>query len=301
MIKFLIPAVSGISIAAVTVQGSEVEHLANKITEAVIENLQEEKSSDWAKRTDVTVEFYEHLDPSISIETIQPFHMDERNTAFFQGRLSHDSERVDQTINLGLGYRYLSPEEKWMLGVNTWYDRTLDLDHERFGLGVEAFGKYLTFRANAYHAFSNWKTSSIVSGVTTQEKALDGWDAELETPIPYLPWARLSAKHYEWNAINISEVKGTSVGIRMNTSKTTELTLGVADDSVSDTGGYLNLIWYFDQPNGVQSTAADGISSTAFTTRNLKAHRLDKVRRHHDIVVEQKTTGGGGIIIGRRN
>lgn len=256
---------------------------------------------DWLKRTDIEFDVQESLNPSISVETIQPLFMNENDTVFFQGRLNHDAEIQDQTLNLGLGYRYLTNDKTWLLGVNAWYDRTFDLDHERRGLGVEAIGEYITVRSNYYDAFSGWKTASTVNGVSTQEKALDGWDFELEAPVPYVPWARISAKRFEWDAINTKNVDGYSVGVRMNPTGNTELTIGATDDSTKDAQAFLNFAWYFDRPEGVEFTAADGTSTGVFVKRDVSKHRLDKVRRQNNIVVERKTTGGGGIVIGRRN
>jgi len=299
--KMLVSLLAGMSITTFAGYAGEVEKaavkVANKATDAVTGTLNDSDMPDWLKRTDIDISIQEDLKPSISIETIQPLFMDDVNTAFFQGRLTNQDD--DQTINLGLGYRYLTADETWLLGVNGWYDHTFDLSHNRVGLGLEAIGEYMTVRTNYYDARSDWKTVSVVSGVTTQEKALDGYDLELEAPVPYVPWARLSAKGYKWDAINVDDVEGYTFGVRMNPTGNTEVTLGVTDDNSKDEQAFLNLTWYFDRPEGVEFTAANGTSSDAFVKRDVSKHRLDKVRRKHDVVVERKTSGGSGLSVVR--
>ncbi|MEL0091406.1 MAG: inverse autotransporter beta domain-containing protein [Rhodospirillales bacterium] len=271
---------------------------ANRAIGSATNALSGSNLPEWLKRTDIDIGIQENLRESFTIETIQPLFMDDVNTAFFQGRLTHDGHEEDETINLGLGYRYLTPNKTWLLGVNGWYDHTFDLNHKRVGLGLEAIGEYLTFRSNYYDAVSGWKTVSLVDGVTTEEKALDGYDIELETPVPYLPWARLSGKAYKWEAINVDDVEGFTVALRMNPTGNTELTLGVTEDDTKNEV-FLNLTWYFGRPAGTEYTAANGISSQVAVKRDLTKHRLDKVRRHHNVVVERKTSGGSGLSVVR--
>ena len=35
--------------------------------------------------------------------------------------------------------------------------------------------------------------------VNQQERALDGWDIEAGLPLPYMNWATVFVKHYEWD------------------------------------------------------------------------------------------------------
>ena len=45
----------------------------------------------------------------------------------------HDGDR--ETLNLGIGKRYISEDETTMYGLNAFYDHELDYDHSRMSLG----------------------------------------------------------------------------------------------------------------------------------------------------------------------
>lgn len=256
----------------------------------------------WLSRTDISVDIQQDNKPSWSIETIQPIYQSEglTHTWFVQARVAHSDD--DQTVNLGTGYRHLLADHSWLLGANAWYDTSLDESHYRYGLGLEALGRYVDVRANWYDAQSGVKTVRVNGAISDTEAALDGWDFSLEAPVPYLPWARVSWKTYEWDRSTATNIQGNTLGIRASVTDNLDVTVGATDDNTDNAQAFLTLSWAFDKPQGTEWTATGtGASRTAFQARDLSKHTLDKVRRHHDIVIEKKTTGGAGITIGRRN
>ncbi|MCB1738144.1 MAG: inverse autotransporter beta domain-containing protein [Gammaproteobacteria bacterium] len=256
----------------------------------------------WLSRTDINVDIQQDHKPSWSIETIQPIYQSEglTHTWFVQGRIAHSND--DQTVNLGTGYRHLLDDHSWLLGTNIWYDTTIDESHYRYGLGLEALGRYVDVRANWYDAQSGIKTVRVNGSVSETEAALDGWDFGLEAPVPYLPWARVSWKAYEWDRSTAENIQGNTLGIRANVTDNLEVTVGATDDNTDSAQAFVTLSWTIDRPQGREWTAADtGATRGAFVARDLTKHTLDKVRRHHDIVIEKKRTGGAGITVGRRN
>ena len=82
-----------------------------------------------------------------------------------------------------------------MFGVNAFYDYTQEHSHQRAGLGGEVFNQYGTFRVNGYEGISDKRTLSDSS----TEKAVNGWDAALEAPIPKLPWVNINLKTSEFD------------------------------------------------------------------------------------------------------
>lgn len=291
---FLFVAASGLAAS------SYANDLSVEDQQSFLSGVTGEKMPAWLQRTDISVGVQADSKPRWSIETIQPLLMDENNTLFVQGRVSHKDS--DETMNAGLGYRYLLDDKSWMLGANAFYDRTFDNDHERVGVGVEAFNPYATFRGNYYNAISGLKTVETAGGITTTERALDGWDVEAETPVPYVPWARFVGKIYEWDGQNLKDVNGYSAGVRMYPVSNLEIHAGVNDDTI-DTNAFVNMTWYMGKPAFVTETlVADALfSSELAEARDLEKHRLEKVRRHNDIVVERRRTGGAGIVVGRGN
>ncbi len=257
----------------------------------------------------MNAQFNEHGKPLWSIETVQPIYQtpkDLTHTFFFQGRWGRQD--LDNTFNLGLGYRYLLEDKTWLLGVNSFYDRTTRYDHQRFGMGAEAIGQYVTVRSNYYNAFSGWKTVSVVNGVTTSEKALDGFDYELELPVPYLPWMRVSATGFHWKSATDGrkDMRGHQFTLRGNISNNVAIELGHRNDNRSPSNNFVKLsLTLGGKPgNGVgDNLFRNAFSSSAFQPRDLTQHTLDKVRRQNEMIVERKTDGAAssGFVVGRGN
>jgi len=266
--------------------------------QGVKELARESDLPEWMRRTDISVDIQENDKPSWSIETIQPIHQasDLSDTWFWQGRFAHDSGTEDETLNLGVGYRHLLDDHSWMFGANVFYDYTFEDQHERVGVGAEAFGRYTTLRANYYIPVDS--SPKTVADNTTEE-VLQGWDFEVEAPVPYLPWMRVAFTAYEWDSDTTKDIEGGTLGLRAHPSDNLEIEVGGQNDTYGRKEGFLKLTWHFDRPDGVEYTALrDGISDSPFVARDLTRHTLDKVRRHHDGVVERVASG---VVIARGN
>lgn len=295
--------------------GVSVAYAADDVPRAIstLKNIaaQEVKGSndripDWFKRTDVSVEGLENSKPTWSIETVQPLYQTPstlQDTVFFQGRLGYRS--ADLTLNLGAGYRRLLEDRSWLLGVNLFHDAERNANHRRWGIGGEAIGRYATFRANYYKPDSGAKVVRVADGITETEKALRGHDVEIDVPVPYLPWLRLSANTYRWYAATsgVDDQKGDKYTLLGAISKHLSFELSQLDDNYRRKENSFKLTYTFGKPlNGVDSTLFNGLkTSRAFTERDLTKHTLDKVVRQHEIIVEKRRSGGGGVSIGRRN
>lgn len=261
---------------------------------------------DWLKRTDINVEGMDQSKPTWSVETVQPLYQTPdtlRDTVFFQGRWGRRSS--DNTFNLGLGYRRLLDDKSWLLGINGFYDTTTEYHHQRYGVGAEAIGQYVTFRTNYYKAISGDKTISTTNGVTETERALDGYDYEVDAPLPYLPWMRVAATSYRWKSATagVSDSRGDKLTLRGNLSEHLSMELGRSVDNYSS-GNFVKISYNFvgTPTNGVESTMFGNLKSAgAFEARDLTKHTLDKVQRQNDIIVQKTRSGSGGITIGRRN
>lgn len=261
---------------------------------------------DWLKRTDINVEGIERGKPTWSIETVQPIYQTPRtlrDTFFFQGRWAN--RNADNTLNLGLGYRYLFDDKTWLLGINGFYDTTTKHDHQRVGVGAEAIGQFVTFRTNYYNATSGVKTISVVDGVSTTERALDGYDYELEAPIPYASWLRFSANGFRFMAATAGypDLKGSRYTLIGNLTPNLSLEVGSTDDNYRASQNFVKLTWNVGgNPSiGTKDSLFGGPKQTqtaAFQARDLSKHTLDKVRRQNDMIVERKS---GGVVIGRKD
>lgn len=305
MQRQLLALAIGVLVAMPAHTDEQADHAVNALLQGATAEAKaaiDSGEAGWLSRTDISVDIQQDNKPSWSIETIQPIYQSDEltHTWFFQGRIANSDD--DQTVNLGTGYRHLLADHSWLLGGNVWYDTTIEESHYRYGLGLEALGRYVDLRTNWYDADSGVKTVNIDGGVSETEEALDGWDVALEAPVPYLPWARVSWKAYEWDRTTADNITGNTIGIRANVTDNIELAFGATDDNTDNAQAFLTLTWNFDRPQGAEWTATStGSTRDAFVARDLTKHTLDKVRRHHDIVVEKKKSGGAGITIGRRN
>ena len=98
---------------------------------------------------------------------------------FNQSSLVNYDDR--NTLNFGLGARYIDDSERMILGANAFWDQELQSKHHRSGLGLEFLTSVFEVRANKYYAQSN---EILYKG--TYESALDGNDLKFTANLPYL-------------------------------------------------------------------------------------------------------------------
>ena len=136
-----------------------------------------EKKLDNVKYLDFDVQFQEKLKPTVSIMSVSEILKIKSGTIFNQTSLNtHDQ---DQTVNVGFGIRKLLNDNKIILGSNVFYDYQFQERHKRTGVGVEAISSIFDIRGNYYNAVSGTKVTDDGT-----EKALDGWDTQLDYHLP---------------------------------------------------------------------------------------------------------------------
>ena len=263
----------------------------------------------WVKRTDVSVRFDEDLKPLWSVETVQPLYQSRetvQHTFFTHGRFAHTTH--DDTVNLGFGYRYLTDDENWLLGLNSFLDMTFARRHRRASVGAEIIGHWLSISANYYESFSPHRFYTESSGTRVSEKALDGWDVAGKVQIPFLPWAEAQLRGYGWQGVMLNDVEGYEISCIMNLTSCLVFEFGRSDDDAGE-NNYAQISCTLGGPERVEYTLVNSfIQPTFFSEKDLKKQVLAKVRREQDIVVEKirssaSGSGGvtGGIIISRGN
>jgi adhesin/invasin len=129
------------------------------------------------KYLDFDIQIREKLKPTFSIMSVSELLKIDSGTIFNQTSLNtHDD---DETINIGFGVRKLLNDNKILIGSNLFYDHQFDKKHKRTGVGVEAISSVFDIRGNYYNAISGSKTTTDGS-----ERALDGWDTQLDYHLP---------------------------------------------------------------------------------------------------------------------
>ena len=160
---------------------------------------------------EISFETKEGQKPTTGILVVAPLsdQKDIENTIFTQVSAFYTDNRT--TLNAGLGYRRLVSDNTLMLGVNAFYDHEFPYDHGRYSVGLEARSTVGEVNANMYQATTKWKTGK--NGL--QERALDGWDIEAGLPLPYMNWATVFVKRYEWDGVDGGkDAKGNDAQLR---------------------------------------------------------------------------------------
>ncbi|MBT7276250.1 MAG: hypothetical protein HN886_07335 [Woeseiaceae bacterium] len=218
---------------------------------------------------------------------------DIQNTIFTQLSAFYVDSRT--TLNAGLGYRRLEFDNTLMLGVNAFYDHEFPYDHGRFSIGLEARTTVGEVNANIYKANTKWRRGEDGN----QERALDGWDVEAGLPLPYMNWATVFLKRYEWDAYDgVADAKGNDVQLRAYIPVIPGLEIQAGRtfrDGLSDEN-YMTLTYNVTEAISMRDKPIEQkwISNNAYKLASMESRRYEKVRRENIIV---KQVGGGKLSV----
>ena len=130
------------------------------------------------KYLDFNINTQEHLKPTFNIMTVTEIKKLNAGTIFNQTSINtHDD---DETINIGFGLRRLIKDDMILLGSSVFYDHQLNQSHQRVGAGVEAISSIFDLRGNYYNGISGRRKNK--EGLS--ERALDGWDFQMDYHLP---------------------------------------------------------------------------------------------------------------------
>ena len=235
--------------------------------------------------TDVSIQVHEEDNPDIEILTNRSLDKTDDSNRFIQMSLhTQETNNKNRLItNLGYGYRELTDDNSLMYGANAFIDIESE-GHMRASLGLEAKGKILDLNANFYEAISGKEN---IDGM--DEEVLSGYQFNLTTQMPYMPWSTLNIQNYYFENIKASnDTEGNKISLEMNLTPT--LQFDISQD-FSDTTGVddetdfkLSLRY---PPTENKSNLQDGfISNVAFEKANMKNKLVQKVRRDNNLTVE---------------
>jgi len=265
---------------------NKVEDSANGFANSLVSGFSE-------GNTEVSIRNIEHGSPDWSLITTQPIgDLGDEGVNFWQGSIGSYDQNDDRrtTVNLGLGKRWLIDNKSAIVGLNGFVDYELDSDHMRASIGAEYIKSAFDLHANYYNALSGTKS---VNGV--EEDALDGYDLIAKGVAPYLPWAKVVLKKYEWDRSSLADVDGESYGFEIALMPSLKLEYGWQDDNYMDKSEYGKLTLIYP-PKNSGKTLIDGFVDTVAWRSNvdMTERLLDKVERSNKIVVEF-----GGVTISR--
>ncbi|MDK9720724.1 MAG: inverse autotransporter beta domain-containing protein [Rhodospirillales bacterium] len=289
------------SLASQTAQSGSISAAAATLTNEAARYLLPGLGSDmpdWAKRIEFDAGVDQHAKPSYSILTVQPLFQSEnkQDTLFIQGsQLRYDlfGEYRD-TTNLGLGYRRLFFDNSLMIGANSFYDYEWTNRHQRYSIGGEVKYAMLDLYSNRYLAVTDIKDV----GDNNKERVLEGYDIELRSQLPFMPWGRIGAKRYVWETKNSTNIQGWTVSADADIAQNLVLEGGISDDNVNDRDAFAKLTFRLAMTDRPVLLSSDFFETTPFRMRDMRSYTLDKVRRQNKILVEREARG---VVIARGN
>ena len=231
--------------------------------------------------------------PSYGISTILPLYETNNLNNFFQGHLSTQAEI--EMLNLGFVQRRSLLENKLIAGYSFFYDLDLDNSHERFGIGADLLTSLGDVHLNYYDAITDYV---VVNGL--KEYTLDGFDAQIAFPLPYLPNSKIYAEIFSWNGINSSrDLEGETYSIKNNLPYGMTLEFGKKSfDQLSRDQEFVNLkinLFEFKKTKQPLSSEIAKMYSTApyelYSFSDVSSRRYEKVRRENRIIKQSNRTG----------
>ena len=234
--------------------------------------------------TEFSIEFPDNDDVEIQYLNFKELNTDEFGNTFSQ--LSFNTQEInDDTryiINYGIGKRFLDNDKSMMTGMNLFFDYDLE-GHARTSLGLEAKASMLDFTANYYLGLSN--TESING---TNEKVLDGYELNLASQMPFMPWATVNYQNYDFKKDKAAEnTAGNIVSLEMRLTPNIQFEASrnfISVSGIEDEDSYK--IMYYNPPRNETSMQDGLISSNIFEKENMEDKLLESVRRRNNMTIE---------------
>lgn len=255
---------------------------------------------EWVRRTNFAIELGSDQKPKYFFETIQPFFNSQyKDLVFFnQTRVSQKDYRT--TYNTGLGLRKVF-DERYLLGINAFYDYQDLHKHSRTGVGFEAMtDKGLEARVNTYIAVSREHLVRDDAGYEYYEQVANGLDWELGTHVPYLPFLKVYGGGNWYNFQHFKNKYGWKFRTEFTPVKYSRIDFEVFDDTKRNDVGY--------KVEGAITLAFTSFSwgdiikdihgsKSAYPKVNLGDKVLDRIVRDFDITVITSTKDKNGLTV----
>ena len=254
--------------------------IINKLSDKVSSFVENTLGGD----TEFSLEFPENDEVELELLKFKELDSSENQNSFSQFSL-HTQEVNDDTrfiLNLGYGQRYISSDKSMITGMNAFIDYDTE-GHARTSLGVEAKAPILELTGNYYLGLSGVET---IDG--TKEKVLDGYELNLSSQLPFMPWTRVNVQNYDFKKDKASEnTVGNLVSLEMNLSPSIQFEASrnfIDTTGVDDENSFK--IMYYNPPRNKTSLQDGFLSASAFEKGDVEAKMKDKVRRRNAMTIE---------------
>ena len=269
-----------------TVQYSDVDAVNRAINAVAMSNvfnaMYGAKGKPWMRRTTLSFQFQEGWKPLYSVETVQPLgHYDDklRDVWFTQQRISRASD-IGTTLNVGVGYRRISKDDRRLYGANLFYDHRFLRHHDRLSGGLEYMSGESEFRFNWYGSASDERV--LDANLHTLERVANGYTLEYGKTFKNARWARVYVEGYHWNQERQADKNGLRVGSELQLTPRVSIDMGYNKPEHNSGGAYGKITFRL----AGSPVAWYGGKHRVEGAMSVRSKMLSLVRRHNTIWVE---------------
>ena len=269
-----------------TVQYSDVDAVNRAINAVAMSNVSNvmygAKGKPWMRRTTLSFQFQEGWKPLYSVETVQPLgHYDDasRYVWFTQQRISRASD-IGTTLNVGVGYRRISKDDRRLYGAHLFYDHRFLRHHDRLSAGLEYMSGESEFRFNWYGSASDERV--LDANLHTLERVANGYTLEYGKTFKNARWARVYVEGYHWNQERQADKNGLRVGSELQLTPRVSIDMGYNKPEHNSGGAYGKITFRL----AGSPVAWYGGKHRVEGAMSVRSKMLSLVRRHNTIWVE---------------
>ena len=269
-----------------TVQYSDVDAVNRAINAVAMSNVYNAmygaKGKPWMRRTTLSFQFQEGWKPLYSVETVQPLgHYDEKSRGvwFTQQRISRASD-IGTTLNVGVGYRRISKDDRRLYGAHLFYDHRFLRHHDRLSGGLEYMSGESEFRFNWYGSASDERV--LDANLHTLERVANGYTLEYGKTFKNARWARVYVEGYHWNQERQADKNGLRVGSELQLTPRVSFDMGYNKPEHNSGGAYGKITFRL----AGSPVAWYGGKHSVEGAMSVRSKMLSLVRRHNTIWVE---------------
>lgn len=269
-----------------TVQYRDVDAVNRAINAVAMSNVSNAmygaKGKPWMRRTTLSFQFQEGWKPLYSVETVQPLgHYDDksRDVWFTQQRISRASD-IGTTLNVGVGYRRISKDDRRLYGAHLFYDHRFLRHHDRLSGGLEYMSGESEFRFNWYGSASDERV--LDANLHTLERVANGYTLEYGKTFKNARWARVYVEGYHWNQERQDDKNGLRVGSELQLTPRVSVDMGYNKSEHNSGGAYGKITFRL----AGAPVAWYGGKHSVEGAMSVRSKMLSLVRRHNTIWVE---------------
>lgn len=269
-----------------TVQYSDVDAVNRAINAVAMSNvfnaMYGAKGKPWMRRTTLSFQFQEGWKPLYSVETVQPLgHYDDklRDVWFTQQRISRASD-IGTTLNVGVGYRRISKDDRRLYGAHLFYDHRFLRHHDRLSGGLEYMSGESEFCFNWYGSASDERV--LDANLHTLERVANGYTLEYGKTFKNARWARVYVEGYHWNQERQADKNGLRVGSELQLTPRVSIDMGYNKPEHNSGGAYGKITFRL----AGSPVAWYGGKHRVEGAMSVRSKMLSLVRRNNTIWVE---------------